>query len=367
MSTDGESLEVDNKQLPQEDIPPPLPPRNSMLSSQSSVSAPSVSKDTFEDSYLEDGPLFRATINQLENRTSTLKTNLKRIIKTATASLEARRQLVRADEAYLDALRDTQCVEPLMSHYLNNTWKIIKEERKKLDQSLSIQLLDSLKRLYDDDIKIAEVKRRQFEEESKDYYAALAKYLKVANKKKQEAEQKHHQRKSKFDLARFDYLEFLIDLHGGRKEGELLFRITDHTIKEYDFYENIAHHIEPERAGLNDLIGYMTETTREQDLASSERAIKRKELLLSTSQLDSSISDPIQEDTVTQTEDQPIIQPEDQTLHVEGDRFKGIRDLDQNRGDTLIGRKKEGFLFATAKPSKSTGFDVTSSSITWHK
>lgn len=365
MSNDEGSLDVESRSLSQEEeIPPPLPPRNPVLCNQPSSLTPSVSKATFDDPYLEDGPLFRATIHQLENRTSTLKTNLKRIIKTVTTCLEARRQLTRADEGYLEALRETQCIEPLMSHYLNNSWQVIKEERKRLDQSLSTQLLESLKRVYEEDIKVAEVKRRQFEEESKDYYASLAKYLKVANKKKQETEKKQNQRKSRFDLARFDYLAFLIDLHGGRKEGEILFHVTDHTIKGFDFYESIAHRIEPERHGLNDLVAFMTENSREQELAANERANKRKELL-TTCQLDT-VVDTIQDDAIVHI-DHPAITVQDQSLHVEGDRFKGIRDLDQNRGDTLIGRKKEGFLFATAKPSKSTGFDVTSSSITWHK
>ncbi|KAG2232523.1 hypothetical protein BDF21DRAFT_499044 [Thamnidium elegans] len=365
MSNDEGSLDVESRTLLQEeDMTPHLPPRNSVLCNQPSSLTPSVSKATFDDPYLEDGPLFRATIHQLENRTSTLKTNLKRIIKTATTCLEARRQLTRADESYLDALRDTQCIEPLMSHYLNNAWQIIKEERKRLDQSLSTQLLETLKRVYEEDIKVADVKRRQFEEESKDYYASLAKYLKATNKKKQETEKKQNQRKSRFDLARFDYLAFLIDLHGGRKEGEILFHVTDHTMKGFDFYESIAHQIEPERPRLNDLVAFMTENSREQELAANERANKRKELL-TTCQLDA-IADTVQDDASVQI-DHPVITVQDQTLHVEGDRFKGIRDLDQNRGDTLTGRKKEGFLFATAKPSKSTGFDVTSSSITWHK
>lgn len=366
MANDEGSLDLDG--MTHEEIAPPLPPRTVVSSNKSHHTQWTTSKP-MEDPYLEDGPLFRATIHQLEMRTTTLKTNLKRIIKQASACLDARYQLSRADEGYFEALRDTHCIQPLMHHYLNRVWQTISEERKRLDDSLSSQLLEPLKRVYEEDIKVADFKRRQFEEESKDYYASLAKYLK--SKHKGETEQKQQQRKSKFDLARFDYLGFLFDLHGGRKENEILFHATDHTMREFDYYESIAHKIEPEKQGLNDLVAFMTENSREQELAARERAQKRKELTTACISHQASTMEPDQavnteEEEVDINSEPPLSNIDDH--HVDQDRFKGIRDLDQNRGDFIMtGRKKEGFLFATAKPSKSTGFDVTSSSVTWHK
>jgi hypothetical protein len=390
---ENESIHLRRISTSDDQGPPPLPPRQSgqMANSNNNHSntlAHSVSKTTFiDDQYLEDGPLFRATIKQLESRTSALKANVKRILKAASASLEARRQLTRTDESYIEALRDTQCIEPLMTHYFNNTWQTIREERMRLEQSLTSQLLEPLRQLYDEDIKAAELKRRQFEEESKDYYASLSKYLK--NKKKQQLEteeQKQNQRKSKFDLARFDYLGFLLDLHGGKKENEILFHITDHTIRDIDYFEAIANKIEPEKPGLNELVSFITENSREQELTAIERAIKRRELVTvcninnelantaADQQLqvdddhndDSSIPPTIP--TITGALEDTSSIEESLVSNSEIDKFRGIRDLEQNRGgDNIMGRKKEGFLFATSKPSKSTGFDVTSSSITWHK
>ncbi|KAG2194386.1 hypothetical protein INT47_006701 [Mucor saturninus] len=378
MSNDEGSSDPDG--MTPEEVPPPLPPRTLGSSNKSHHTQWTTSKP-MEDPYLEDGPLFRATIHQLEMRTTTLKSNLKRIIKHAASCLDARYQLSRADEAYFDALSDTHCIQPLMNHYLNHVWQTIAEERKRLDDSLSTQLLEPLKRVYEDDIKVADLKRRQFEEESKDYYASLAKYLKA--KHKGETEQKQQQRKSKFDLARFDYLGFLFDLHGGRKENEILFHVTDHTMRGFDYYESIARKIEPQKQGLNDLIAFMTENSREQELAARERAHKRKELstaCVSHQTVDHSDQTvPVDEEDLDLASDPPLSNIDDQSLafhppppslppQLDHDRFKGIRDLDQNRGDMIMtGRKKEGFLFATAKPSKSTGFDVTSSSVTWHK
>jgi hypothetical protein len=311
----------------------------------------SISKRSFmDDVYLEDGPLFRATIKQLEDRTAALKTSLKRIIKSAAASLEVRRQLTRADEAYFEALRETQCIEPLMSHYLTQAWQTIQQERNQLDESLSSHLLDPLKRCYEEDVKVAELKRRQFEEESKEYYASLAKFLKTKkHESMQELQKKQNQKKCKFDLARFDYLGFLLELHGGKKENEILFCIADNTIRDINYFETISTKIQVEKPGLNELMTIMIENSSEQEVLASERANKRKELV-----------------TMCNINNDMVVDQDQKQLSK--DLFKGIRDLEPTRDQLLMmGRKKEGFLFATSKPSKSSGFDVTSSSVTWHK
>lgn len=318
----------------------------------------SISKRSFmDDVYLEDGPLFRATIKQLEDRTATLKISLKRIIKSAAASLEVRRQLTRADNAYFDALHETQCIEPLMSHYLTQAWQTIQEERNKLDQSLSSHLLDPLKRCYDEDIKAAEVKRRQFEEESKEYYASLAKFLKTKKfESVVELQKKQNQKKCKFDLARFNYLAFLLDLHGGKKENEILFCITDNTIRDINYFETISTKIQATKPGLNELMTIMVENSREQEVLASERENKRKELVTMCNINNEMVVDQLQK------------QPLQDTTIPDQNTFKGIRDLEPTRDQSfMMGRKKEGFLFATSKPSKSSGFDVTSTSVTWHK
>ncbi|KAK4510225.1 Nudix hydrolase domain-containing protein [Mucor velutinosus] len=327
----------------------------------------SISKRSFmDDAYLEDGPLFRATIKQLEDRTSQLKQSLKKIIKSASAALDIRRQLSRADEIYYDALREMQCAEPLMSHYLNNACHIIQQERIRLDQSLCSQMLAPLRQIYDQDIKMAELKRRQFEEESKEYYASLAKYLKSKKKPAEEEQKKQNQRKNRFDLARFDYLGFLLDVHGGRKENEILFCITDHTIRDFNYYESIATKIESEKLGLDELVSLMTANSLEQEVATNERAAKRKELLCNIDNVDQQLKQ-TEESSDESAATAPAIPELNLSHHSNEDViFKGIRDMEQR--DQVVGRKKEGFLFATSKPSKSTGgFDVTGSSVTWHK
>lgn len=312
----------------------------------------------------EDGPLFRATIKHLESRTTVLKTRVKRIIKAATTSLEARRQLAMADGEFMQTLQDIECVEPLMNHYLNDAWTKITEERQRLDAALSTQLLEPIKALYEQDIKVADLKKRQFEEESKEYYAVLAKYL----KRKHVDEERQVARKLKFDLARFDYLGYLLDLHGGKKEHDILFCITDHIVREVKYFESIAQKVEDTKPGLELLSELLEDTSKQHALKIQARAAKRKEIesMLVAEHLD-------KKRRPSNSECQAIssisCDTDQSSSSTSEDKFKGIRDLahQTSRGNALLGRKKEGFLFATSKPSKSSGFEVKHTTQAWHK
>ncbi|KAI9485640.1 MAG: hypothetical protein EXX96DRAFT_533979 [Benjaminiella poitrasii] len=321
---------------------------------QTDISKPTLLQDIF---LLEDGPLFRATLKQLEDRTASLKTSLKRIIKSATVSIDLHKQVFEADESYIEALRTTQCVQPLINCYLNNIWNVIRQERQKLDESLSTQILEPLKRFYESNVKIAESKRHQFEEESKEYYASLAKYLKNATNKREnfkERQRLHIQRKSKFDLARFDYICFLSDMHGGMKESEILFSMADHVIRDVNYFESVATKIENQRPALNDLVSFITKSAEEQEISHHDRIKKRNELVK------------ICNTPACTTNDMNQLSKGEKAIDLV--KFNGIHDLaEKNNCHANTARRKEGFLFATSKPSKSTGFDVSSTSAMWHK
>lgn len=217
-----------------------------------------------DEEYLEDGPLFRATIKELEGRTSTLKTYLKRLVKTTTASLEAKQAWLAADEAFVQSLRDTPAAEPLWSAYLEDTWATMLSERERLQHSMQSLLVDPLAKLYEMDIKVAETKKRQFEEESKEYYAFLTKYMGMQKNSTSAsdtrlAETKYLFKKRRFDLVRFDYYSFLIDLHGGKKEQEVLFHLLSYHQKEHAFYKTMADNMDQHQSGLDDLSTIMVE------------------------------------------------------------------------------------------------------------
>jgi hypothetical protein len=381
---------------------------------------------------LEDGPLFRATIKEYESRTSILKSYLKRILKTAASSLEAKNNLLEQDKLFIEALREAPFTEPLFAHYLNATWDKLHEQQERLSFCMQNLLISPLQKLYDMDIKTVDNKKRQFEDVSKEYYSNLSKYLSIktpnaaANittpnmnitavntdaitknlkeKRNQKAESEFLTKKSEFDLVRFDYYTFLRDLHGGKKEQEILYHLLNHHEKQYAYYQSVAKLLEPYKEGLDELANMIAEASREQKIVNQERDEKRK-LLVSkyatpnddtTTKMErrksysgSTILSPAPFMTpispITSQSSSPLHSPPISTDAVSeepaiglgitnvdhNNKFKGIRDLQQQDQDlkNSSGRRKEGFLFATSKPIKNTNttaFDMPSN-VNWHK
>jgi hypothetical protein len=401
---------------------------------------------------LEDGPLFRATIKEYESRTSILKGYLKRILKTAASSLEAKNNLLEQDKLFIEALREAPFTEPLFAHYLNSTWDKLHEEQERLSFCMQNLLISPLQKLYDMDIKTVDNKKRQFEDVSKEYYSNLSRYLSIktpntnvtsANstsnmnnsntnnttatvtatttntalntditkllkeKRNQKAESEFLTKKSEFDLVRFDYYTFLRDLHGGKKEQEILYHLLNHHEKQYAYYQSVAKLLEPYKEGLDELANMIAEASREQKIVNQERDEKRKLLVskYATTPNDDSVtkmerrkssngaSSSILSPTPFMTPISPNTSQSNSPLHSppintdsiseepaiglgitnvdQNNKFKGIRDLQQQDQDlkNSSGRRKEGFLFATSKPIKNTNataFDM-SSNVNWHK
>jgi hypothetical protein len=61
---------------------------------------------------------------------------------------------------------------------------------------------------------------------------------------------------------RFDYYSFLVDLHGGKKEQEVLFHLLSYHQKEHAFYQTVAEHLEQHRSGLDHLGLQMAQVRR---------------------------------------------------------------------------------------------------------
>lgn len=359
--------------------PSPAPPADISANDPSQIS---LQWETSGEKVIEDGPLFRATISQLESKTASLKATVKRILKAAIASLEAQRASLEADEALVKVLRDTPALEPLTTTYLNRASPYIHSQRNSLHNSMQALLIDPLKKLYESDVKGAEAKRRQFEEESKEYYAHLSKYLSLKSEKQKarrpEYESRHISKRKQFGLTRFDYHAFMQDLHGGRKENEVLRYLTNYYEKQYTFYQTVASELGLNRNELIELHASIDASSKEDNQLIKERKERRSllEQKLSTTDqpsLERVPSEPMlsmglrrsmddSDDSTRPSENFPV-----STSITEADKFKGIRDLEQHDRSvpTETGRRKEGFLFSTSRPSKNNTFDV--SSVNWHK
>lgn len=352
---------------------------------------------------LEDGPLFRATIKEYEGRTSALKAYLKRILKSASAMLEAKNNLLEQDKLFIESLKEAPFTEPLFTHYLDSTWSKLHEQQERLSFCMQNLLISPLQKLYDMDIKTVDTKRKRFEDVSKEYYSNLSKYLSIktpGNTKKQKAEFEFMGKKSEFDLVRFDYYSFLRDLHGGKKEQEILYHLLNHHEKQYAYYQSVQKTLEPYKHGLDQLATIIAEASREQKVVNQERHEKRKILVekyttpnltddeknkrkslytmlsptsmapTSPTNYESIITPTSPPDLELSATTEPSIGLGIQVSNVES-KFKGIRDLEQQDQDFIhsSGRKKEGFLFAPSKPIKNNNtpsFDM-SSNVNWHK
>jgi hypothetical protein len=352
---------------------------------------------------LEDGPLFRATIKEYEGRTSAMKAYLKRILKSASAMLEAKNNLLEQDKLFIESLKEAPFTEPLFTHYLDSTWSKLHEQQERLSFCMQNLLISPLQKLYDMDIKTVDTKRKRFEDVSKEYYSNLSKYLSIktpGNTKKQKAEFEFMGKKSEFDLVRFDYYSFLRDLHGGKKEQEILYHLLNHHEKQYAYYQSVQKTLEPYKHGLDQLATIIAEASREQKVVNQERHEKRKILVekyttpnltddeknkrkslytmlsptsmapTSPTNYESIITPTSPPDLELSATTEPSIGLGIQVSNVES-KFKGIRDLEQQDQDFIhsSGRKKEGFLFASSKPIKNNNtpsFDM-SSNVNWHK
>jgi hypothetical protein len=214
------------------------------------------------------------------------------------------------------------------------------------------------------DIKTADQKRRQFEETSKDYYAYLSKYLSIKSptkkKRSDDTEAKFLNKKRDFDLIRFDYYSFLMDLHGGKKQQEILHHLSSHYEKQYHHYQSTATALAPFKDGLDTLASIMQEASREQTVVHKERHEKRKML---ESKYCPPYSPLFQQEEPVALGIAASLPSEDPYL-----KFKNIRDLEQQQPESqhVYGRRKEGFLFATSKPIKNSAFEIPPA-VHWHK
>src|SRR6266542_379917 len=130
----------------------------------------------------EDGPLFRATLAEYEKKTGSLKHHIKRVLKTATASHDVLMECHETDNEFLLALKAAAVAHPqafqsILDSYLEDASKKISTFRESLANQMSVLLIEPLRKLYENDIKVAESKKKEFEEESRDYYQFLSKYL----------------------------------------------------------------------------------------------------------------------------------------------------------------------------------------------
>ncbi|KAL1591602.1 hypothetical protein SLS60_011852 [Paraconiothyrium brasiliense] len=247
-------------------------------------------------SQTEDGPLFRATMKSLEQKTGNMRTKWKKVLKRAESALEAQVACNNAMADLMEALREAStsnanAVQPAIDHYFDKIAKEILAYERMNSSNIQKLIIDPIYKLYNIDIKQAETKRKDFEEESKEYYGYLSRYLgqrsdSMKEKKRAETDSKYQSKRRNFELKRFDYSSFMQDLHGGRKDQEVLSHLTRYADTQARNYLDTAKKIETMIPQLEALFVEVKEADKEFQLQRTEREEKRRALEKSKKQYD---------------------------------------------------------------------------------
>ncbi|KAF9941657.1 hypothetical protein BGZ67_004488 [Mortierella alpina] len=355
-----------------------------------------------------------------------MKAATKRIIKAAQSVLDARRGWVAAEEVLIKEMEGFKPAEPLLGSYLRPMTLSLSERSDMLAQQMRNLLIEPLSRFYGNDVKIAEAHRKAFDDESREYYQFLSRYMAMkqeSNRKKSEADAKYEKKRRHFEVKRFEYWCFLLDMRvGGSKSDEMLHHLTNYSEKHCRNIMEIALLADSLKPGLDSIASDLQESHKRAATVRRERQERKKELLEATDEnlcvshpspaLTKSGSSPAIFNSPAHTSsgnspdfslernlDIPGTQHEPSGDHFESSagsdpnsstapvlkvssvfgsatlnnstpRLTTTRDLEQQdtEAGSIQGRRKEGFLFATSRPSLHNNSVVLEKpSINWHK
>ncbi|KAK1079831.1 hypothetical protein LTR33_006064 [Friedmanniomyces endolithicus] len=372
----------------------------------------------------DDGPLFRATMRSLEQKTGNMRLRMKKVLRTAEAAEEAQRACNSAVAEFTNALREAassnkNAVRPALDHYFEKTATEILQYERQNTVNLQKLIIDPISKLYQFEIKQADFKKREFNEESKEYYAYVGKYLgqrseSVKEKKQKHSDEKYQAKRRTFELKRFDYSSFMHDLHGGRKDQEVLSQLTRYADAQAKGYLATAKRVEEMMPRLDALVSEVRAADQDFQLQRTEREEKRRVLEKSTKLVSEdgvvvppglSYSSSVSQSNGLRSGEQEqsraashglasaisqsppgtgslaVQAPTNGLLSTPGtamspnaaspnSKFKGIRDLEDGNSAMMNGgaHRKEGLLWSLSRPGSHVGVDpkgVVKSG--WHK
>ncbi len=136
---------------------------------------------------LEDGPVFRATISSLEKKLNTIKPLVKKVLKKSTTLYEHELETSKLQRDLVNSLNELSNPDgiPLLHELIKEFFNSYEAELMKLTEmdtrSLSEFIVEPFKRLYYSDIKSFDQHKRDFEDESREYYNWVSRYLSTKN------------------------------------------------------------------------------------------------------------------------------------------------------------------------------------------
>ncbi|KAK6362749.1 hypothetical protein TWF730_000204 [Orbilia blumenaviensis] len=253
------------------------------------ASPPQPPKDTAcykDDDVLDDGPLFRATMKEMESRTAILRQRMKKVLRRAEQAKSSQGQWNDALSLFADSLREvaasnTSSMKPALEDYFERSAKEILRFERHNESHLQKLIIDPMTKLYSYDIKAAEAKKKEFDEESREFYGFVSRYLGMKNdsvtqKKKTESDSKYVAKKRNFEIKRHDYGSFMQDLHGGRKEQEMISHLTRYAEAQAKSLLSAAKRVQELQPQLEGIMEDIKTSEKQFKIQRSEREERRR-------------------------------------------------------------------------------------------
>jgi Arf-GAP/SH3 domain/ANK repeat/PH domain-containing protein len=244
------------------------------------VSCPRPTEDM---SMSDDGPVFRATMKVLEQKTGNMRMQMKRLIKKAEYVHQSQQEANDAFASFMDALKEVSAtnanaVQPAIEHYFDKIAREILLYERQNTLNLQKIVIDPVNKLYQMDIKQAEAKKRDFEEESKEFYSYVSRYLgqRHDSVKAKQSDSKYQSKRRNFELKRFDYSSFMQDLSGGRKEQEVLSHLTKYADAQARYFLRASKKVDELLPQLEALSSQVHEADKGYQYQRVEREEKRR-------------------------------------------------------------------------------------------
>ncbi|KAG4302816.1 hypothetical protein PCK1_000976 [Pneumocystis canis] len=378
---------------------------NSLLNNMNSV----VNFNHFDDVFKNepnDGPLFRAIITALEKKTFIFRYRIKKVIKRANELYDCLVAKNEANRKFMSALRKVSesnpiALRPVLILYLETANQQLQSFEYNNALQLQSLIIKPLRRIYEADIKVAEGKKKNFEDDSHSYYQFVSRYLSKKNdsskdKKIHEADIKYFAKRKNFELKRFDYYSYMQDISGGKKEQEILHFFTLYAENHYATLYKTIKVILDLKPGLDNLtqgvqeankniMHFCTQREERRRVLEKSKAFAQeskcflpfisqgKDLKNKKSQKDSSIlcdHDKSQDESfyfsMKRLSIEKNIQMSQSSCSDSEDLSKTVNDSDKNISDSASQRRKEGLLWALSRPGTHTDLKVVQK-LNWHK
>ncbi|EEB05453.2 centaurin 5 [Schizosaccharomyces japonicus yFS275] len=235
----------------------------------------------------QDGPLFRATMLNFERTANETRSALKKVIKRSEDYAQTSGLMYVSNNEFSQVLSKAANVNPpafgpFVDHYHRESSRLLSSFYLDRAQLVRSKLVEPLRKIYENDIKTTDSKKKDFEERSRDFYASLSRYLSKNKEADKVKDSKFSAKKREFELTRFDYYSYMQDINGGRKGQEILSVLTNFATQDYALINQLLSDIKNLRPNLDVLRETVTEADKEFQLIRAGREERRRTLETST-------------------------------------------------------------------------------------